>query len=262
MTAGTLDEVALRLLGADPRAGVLYGVGAGPGDPSLVTVRGAALLRRLDVVVVPRSERGGGVVATAVAPYVDPHRILELVTDMPVDAEAVRDGWAGRVGPVVDALESGATVGFVTNGDPSLYSTFTHLTAAVLAVRPGTELAVVPGVPAMCAASALEAVPLVVGAERLAVVPASRIDDSALRRALDGSDTVVLLKAGAALDRVRALLAGPARGWSVHYARRVGLPAQEHGDGLDGATTDYVALAILRRPRPGAGGAGPPEAVE
>lgn len=244
----SLDAVADGLLGDHPRPGTLYGIGAGPGDPGLLTLRAAALLRRLDVVALPRSARGGGVAVQALAGHVSPERTLELVSNMPAAEAAVREGWRGRVAPLVAALDRGATVGMVTDGDPSLYSTFTHAAAAVLAARPATRVEVVPGVPAMCAAAAVEARPLAVGAERVAVLPASRLGDAELAAAAAAADTLVLLKAGTALARVRRLLAGAARGWSVRYARRVGLAGEEHADGLDGATADYMALVILRRP--------------
>jgi precorrin-2/cobalt-factor-2 C20-methyltransferase len=159
-------------------------------------------------------------------------------------------GWRGRVAPLVAALDEGRSVGMVTDGDPSLYSTFAHAAAAVLEARPATELAVVPGVPSMCAAAAVEARPLAVGAERLAVLPASRLAGGELEAAVAVADTVVLLKAGAAMGRLRALLEGPARGWSVRYARRVGLEGEAHADSLDETAADYMALVILRRPRP------------
>jgi precorrin-2/cobalt-factor-2 C20-methyltransferase len=244
----SLDALAARLVGDHPRPGTLYGIGAGPGDPGLLTLRAAALLRRLDVVAVPRSARGGGVAIQALAGHLPPGRLVELVSEMPADAAAVREGWRARVAPLVAALDAGRSAGMVTDGDPSLYSTFTHAAAAVLERRPATELAVVPGVPAMCAAAAVEGRPLGVGADRLAVLPASRLRDGDLEAAVAASDTVVLLKAGAALERLRALLAGPALGWSVRYARRVGLAGEEHADTLDGAAADYMALVILRRP--------------
>jgi precorrin-2/cobalt-factor-2 C20-methyltransferase len=244
----SLDALAAELLGDHPRPGTLYGIGAGPGDPGLVTLRGAALLRRLDVVALSRSVRGRGIAAQALAGHTRPEQLLELVSEMPTDAAAIQRGWRGRVAPLVAALDEGRRVGMVTDGDPSLYSTFTHAAVAVLEARPGTGLAVVPGVPSMCAAAAVEGRPLALGADRLAVLPASRLADGELEAAVARSDTVVLLKAGAAIDRLRALLDGPARGWSVRYARRVGLHGEEHADSLAGAARDYMALVILRRP--------------
>src|SRR5207245_7027592 len=97
---------------------------------------------------------------------------------------------------------------------------------------------------------AAEGRPLALGAERLVVLPTVRIDDAQLRAALDAADTVVLLKAGGQLDRVRELLRTTAAGWSVRFARRVGLDGEEHRDDLDSVERpdDYVSLVVLRRP--------------
>lgn len=233
---------------ADPRPGVLYGIGLGPGAPDLLTLRAARLLTRLEVVAVPRSRRGGDLAAGVVEGLVEPGRLLLLTSPMPASRPDILEGWRGRIGPLLEALDAGRTVGFVTDGDPSLYSTFGHVATAVREVRPALEVVVVPGVPSFCAAAAVEGRPLLLGHERLTVLPASRVDDAALRTAVETSDAVVLLKAGRAIDRIRTLVAGPARGWAVRYARRVGLAGEEHADDLDSAGDDYLALVILRRP--------------
>lgn len=244
MSAAPLD-----VLGDHPHNGALYGVSLGPGDPGLLTLRAAALLQRLDVVATTRSVRGAGVARGIVAPLVEPARLMELPSAMPRESEDVLDGWRGRVAPLLAALHEGASVGLVTLGDASLYSTFSYAAAALLEMRPGTPVFTVPGVSAMSAAAAAEGRALCTGAERLAVLPTTRIDDEALHDALAVADTVVLLKAGGELDRVRAVLRDAASGWSVRWARRVGLDGEEHSDSLDGIEgDDYMSLVILRRP--------------
>jgi precorrin-2/cobalt-factor-2 C20-methyltransferase len=246
----SLDSLAAQSLGDHPRPGALYGIGVGPGDPGLLTVRGAALLQRLDVIATPRSERGRGIARTVIESLVEPERLLELPSAMPVDGEAVLDGWRARIAPLLAALHEGASVGFVTDGDPSLYSTFAYAAAALRELRPDTPVFVVPGISAMSAAAAVEGRPLALGAERLAVLPLARLDSDALRDACAHADTVVLLKAGGELSRVQSLLESVAQGWTARYARRIGLDGEEHRDGLDGVadTDDYMSLVILRRP--------------
>ncbi|HEV7678288.1 MAG TPA: precorrin-2 C(20)-methyltransferase [Candidatus Dormibacteraeota bacterium] len=250
MTYASLDGMAASLLGDHPHPGALYGVGLGPGDPGLLTLRGAALLQRLDIVATPRSERGRGIARGIVEGLVEPERLLELASAMPVDSAAVLDGWRERIAPLLAALHEGASVGFVTDGDPSLYSTFAYAAAALLELRPDTPVFVVPGVTAMSAAAAVEGRPLVLGAERLAVLPMVRVDDDALRTACDVADTVVLLKAGGSLPRVDALVRSHARGWTVQVVRRVGLADEESSAGIEGVSNpdDYMTTVILRRP--------------
>lgn len=246
----SLDALAEQVLGDHPRPGALYGIGLGPGEPALLTLKAAALLQRIDVVAVPRHQHGPGVARGVIAPLVEPERSIELPSAMPADGDAILAGWRTRVMPLLAALHEGASVGFVTDGDPSLYSTFAYAAAALLEMRPDTPLYVVPGISAMSAAAAVEGRPLVLGAERLAVLPTVRLDDDALHGAFAYADTVVLLKTGGELERVRALLGSVARGWSVRFARRVGLDGEEHRDDLDSVAGagDYMSLVILRRP--------------
>ena len=245
-----LDDLAAHVLGDHPHPGALYGIGLGPGDPGLLTLRAAALLQRIDMVAVPRHRYGAGLARQVVTPLVEPERVLELPSAMPRDGAEILAGWRTRVAPILAALHEGASVGFVTDGDPALYSTFAYASAAVLEKRPDTPMFVVPGVSAMSAAAAAAGIPLALGAERLAVLPAVRVDDATLHNACEHADTVVLLKAGGELDRVRALLESAAQGWSVRWARRVGLEGEEHRDDLDitEGADDYMSLVVLRRP--------------
>jgi len=247
--AMSLDALAAQVLGDHPHPGALYGIGLGPGDRGLLTVRAAALLQRLDVVATPRSERGRGIARAVVEPLVEPERLLELPSAMPSDSEDILDGWRGRAAPLLAALHEGASVGFVTDGDPALYSTFLYAATALVEMRPDTPVHIVAGVSAMSAAAAASGVPLALGAERLAVLPLARVDDAALQRAVECADAVVLLKAGGHLQRVDALLQGAARGWSARYVRRLGLGGEELGDDLAAVQdpADYMSLVILRR---------------
>ncbi|HZS12983.1 MAG TPA: precorrin-2 C(20)-methyltransferase [Candidatus Dormibacteraeota bacterium] len=249
MSPESLDALATRLLRDHPHPGALYGIGVGPGDPGLLTLRGAALLQRLDVVAAPRSERGSGIARTVVADLVEPERLLELPSAMPRESEEILDGWRARVAPLLAALHEGASVGFVTDGDPLLYSTFVYAAQAVLQQRASTVVHVVAGVSAMNGAAAAARAPLAFGAERLMVLPLARVDDSALRAAVETSDVLVLLKAGGHLDRVNALSASLDPPWSVQYVRRVGLDGEEVRDRLGDATDpdDYMSLVIMRR---------------
>jgi precorrin-2/cobalt-factor-2 C20-methyltransferase len=249
VTQLSLDQLARQILGDHPHPGALYGIGLGPGDRGLMTLRAAALLQRLDVVAAPRSQRGSGIARSIVEPLVEAERLLELPSAMPTAAGDILDGWTARVAPLLAALHEGASVGFVTDGDPSLYSTFVYAAEALLRLRPDTPVHVVAGVNAMSGAAAAAGMPLTLGAERLAVLPLARVDDDTLRAACAGADVVVLLKAGGHLQRIDALTQDAARGWSAHYVRRLGLDGEEVRDRLADATDpdDYMSLVILRR---------------
>jgi precorrin-2/cobalt-factor-2 C20-methyltransferase len=225
----------------------LIGVGVGPGDPDLVTVKAVHALRSADVVFVPvsdgfgpygpdrpdgpsrpvgGSEPGAGETGRAEAivlahldPAGPPPRRLPF--RMTGDAD-----YAGPAAVVVDALDAhpAGTVAFATIGDPNVYSTFTGLAARVRAARPDTVVATVPGITAMQDLAARSGTALAVGAETVALLPLTAGLD-VYRRAVAGHDTVVAYKGGRALPEVLAVLA--AAGRSGVYGAALGLPGED-----------------------------------
>jgi len=117
----------------------LYGVGLGPGDPELVTVRGKRLLERAAAVFAP-----GELAETIAANYAPADRIERLSFPMTRDEAALRTAWAEAAETVAPVAEDGPAA-FVTLGDPKVYSTFTHL-AGALAEYEGVTVETIPGV--------------------------------------------------------------------------------------------------------------------
>src|SRR5512142_474652 len=139
--------------------GRLVGVGVGPGDPELVTVKAVRILREADTVVVPilaeedGSSDGAGRAETTVRAYVDEARITRVplaMNDRGGLTGRREAAWEAAADAVLARFDAGAaTVAFATIGDPGVYSTFTYLAATVLRRRPGTEVSTVPGIMAM-----------------------------------------------------------------------------------------------------------------
>jgi precorrin-2/cobalt-factor-2 C20-methyltransferase len=113
-------------------SGRLVGVGVGPGDPELLTVKGLGLLREADEVFVPVADTGevGRAEATA-REYLDERRIRRLLFALSDDAEARERNWTNAAHRVSEHLRSGKTCAFATIGDPNVYSTFTYLARTV-----------------------------------------------------------------------------------------------------------------------------------
>ena len=155
--------------------GVLYGVGVGPGDPELLTLKAARLIRECDVIAVPHKEKDKcfalRIVAGAV-PEIDEKPILEI--DMPMTRDmAVREkAYEAGAAKLAAELEAGKTVVFLTLGDPTVYSTYGYLHGRVAALEYDARL--VPGVTSFCAAAAALGMPLCEDAEELHVIPGGR----------------------------------------------------------------------------------------
>ncbi|HOQ52889.1 MAG TPA: precorrin-2 C(20)-methyltransferase [Micropruina sp.] len=187
-----------------PASPTLVGVGVGPGDPSLVTLRAVDVLRRAEVILVPATDTATSdegraeVIVRAVCEGAE-SRLRRVPFSMARKSgvgERRRQAWQASAEAATDAFAAGArTVAFATVGDPSVYSTFSYLAAHVRAAVPGLVVEVVPGITAMQALAAASRTPLVEGRESLTLVPVTAGLD-AVAAALEHSDTVVAYKGG------------------------------------------------------------------
>ena len=179
----------------------LTGVGVGPGDPELVTVKGVRVLQEADVVVVPvmGADVTGRAEATVRA-HTDAGKIQRVVLELADrdGATAAREAaWDAAAQVVLDAFTAGAQrVVFATIGDPHVYSTFGYVAETVRAARPDVVVATVPGITAMqTLAAAAGGLSLCEGTEALTLLPLTGGVDR-LDAALAGGGTVVVYKGG------------------------------------------------------------------
>ncbi|GAB4255940.1 MAG: precorrin-2 C(20)-methyltransferase [Deferrisomatales bacterium] len=233
--------------------GTFYGIGVGPGDPELLTLKAVRVLREVDVVFTSAQERTGKSLALDAA---RPH-LPEGCSVMPLSFahtfEGVASGEAHRrnARAVLEVLRRPASAAFLTVGDPMTYSTFTYLLAAVRELEPGTPVAVVPGVTSFCAAAASAVEPLVEGDESLAVVSASR-GTAHLRDALDVADTVVVMKAYRHMDEVCALVEQRGLQESATFSAECTRPEEVTVRGLEAIRRlppRYMSLFLIRNRR-------------
>jgi precorrin-2/cobalt-factor-2 C20-methyltransferase len=188
---------------------LLTGVGVGPGDPGLVTLRAVEVLRGADRVLAPTTSPEAVGRAEAIVRGATPDVHVERLTfAMEVSTQARDDALAAAVGTLVAHLDAGERVAFVTLGDPSVSSTFGSLAAAVAEQRPGVPIEVVPGVMAFQDLAARTGTTLVDGTERLVLVPAHAAADgtAVTEAAKDQSTAVVVYKGGRHLPELAAKL--------------------------------------------------------
>ncbi|WP_370285929.1 precorrin-2 C(20)-methyltransferase [Pseudooceanicola nanhaiensis] len=186
-------------------AGVLYGVGLGPGDPELVTLKAARLIGAAEVLAYP-ALAGAASFARSIAAALIPAGAEEIVMEMPMTeargpAQAAYDAGAARIAAV---LESGRDVVCLCEGDPFFYGSFMYLFAR-LSGRFTVE--VVPGVTSVTACAARAGVPLVARNERLEVLPGTLPEDELAAR-IGGAEAVAVMKVGRHLGKIRRVLAG------------------------------------------------------
>lgn len=181
--------------------GKLWGVGVGPGDPELLTVKAVRVLREADVVIVPDASSGDKVALNIAKDYLRDKQIQFVKTPMVRD-KAVMDAAHEQVADTICALlDAGRQVAFLTLGDPAIYSTYMYIHQKVL--RRGYAVEVVPGIPSFCAAAARLNQSLCLGKEPLTIIPASH-DQNDL---MDLPGNKVFMKAGRSILELQQALA-------------------------------------------------------
>jgi precorrin-2/cobalt-factor-2 C20-methyltransferase len=211
-------------------AATLVGVGVGPGDPELVTVKAVRVLREADLVLVPVTETGerGRAEATVLA-HVGHGRVMRVVFALEGGLDRARReaSWDNAADTVAGAFADGArVVAFATIGDPNVYSTFTYLAATVRERVPGLNVATVPGITAMQDLAARSGTVLCEGTETLALLPLTAGLDR-FRDALATFDTVVGYKSGRHLPEVLAAVRGAGRLDGAVHGAALGLPGED-----------------------------------
>lgn len=209
------------------RLGTFYGIGVGPGDPELVTVKAAAVLAETAHVFVPKAHVASDSLALAIARrYVRADALVrELLFPMTEDRAELTRTWAEAADAIAEVLEAGADACFLTLGDPLVYSTYVYLLRGLMERLPGARAVTVPGVTAFCAGAAVANFPLGEGKQLLTVVPTA--DDLApVREALQRGGTVVLMKVGRRLPEILALLEAAGLLDQAVFVGRAGLEGQ------------------------------------
>ncbi|MFG2311625.1 precorrin-2 C(20)-methyltransferase [Streptomyces sp. NPDC048566] len=233
----------------------LIGVGVGPGDPELVTVKGVNALRAAEVVVVPVMDTGErGRAEATVLHYVPEDKVLRVVFALNERSDRGRReaAWDAAGARVADLLARHATVAFATIGDPNVYSTFTYLAHTVGELLPGTVVETVPGITAMQDLAARSGAVLTEGTEPLTLVPVTA-GSAVLKDALNGPGTVVAYKFGRQAREVAEALQDSGRIDSAVWGSALGLEDESirpAGD-LDGEALPYLSTLIAPAPRHG-----------
>ena len=182
--------------------GILYGVGVGPGDPELLTLKAQRILSGADVIAVPDKGAGERTALNIIGELAAGKPLLTCAAPMVRDPAQLEAAYEENARRIAGLLDEGKTVAFITLGDPSVYSTYLYTHRRVVAM--GYAAKIIPGVPSFCAVAAALGDGLCEGGERLLIVPASHRD---IGDCLDVDANYVFMKAGRELGKLRETLA-------------------------------------------------------
>lgn len=183
------------------KLGKLYGIGVGPGDPELMTLKAVRVIKDSHIIVTPNSGKSENVAFNIAKSAVEEIELKELIeVDMPMtrDRLVLKASHEKAAETIISFLKEGKDIAFLTLGDPSIYSTYTYVHKEVL--DKGYDAEIIPGVPSFCAVSAKLNDGLVEGGEALHILPASYKD---LDEGLSLKGTKILMKSGKAIKEVR-----------------------------------------------------------
>ena len=229
--------------------GCLYGIGVGPGDPELLTLKALKAIQKVPVICVPQAvNRPESYALNIVKEYLTPDQEIMRAPFPTDDADGAAQVWREASALVAERLMKGQDVAFLTEGDPMLFSTFSYVLTGVRELCPDAPVKIIPGVSSVMAAAASSEVPLATHGQRLAILPAAYgLED--LEEAVSKFDTVVLMKVSPNIVKTLASLEELGLTGQSTYIRRVTTDREKVIKDITEITDedlDYFSMLIVK----------------
>ena len=224
--------------------GKIFGIGVGPGDPDLITVKALKILRKADLIAYPAPENGDSLARSIAATHF-PKDCAELVikTPMLTDRFPAFEVYERASKKISKAANDGKNVVILCEGDPFFYGSFMYLFSRL---RTNHMVEVIPGVSSMMACSAVLESPLASRNDVLTVLPATLTDDE-LEEKMKLSDSIVIIKIGRHFPRIKALLKKTGLIQNAQYIERATMQNEKIIDieKVDETITPYFSMILL-----------------
>lgn len=229
--------------------GKLYGIGVGPGDPELLTLKAKRILEEADVIAIPKtaSDKKSMALSIAQGAVCKEFQVIELIFPMSFDSEILEDSWAGSVREITGKLDEGKIVAFVTLGDPTVYSTYMYIHKEIRSR--GYETEIVPGITSFCASAARLGISLGENRESIAIIPSAYECDK-LDTILDDFDNIVLMKVANSMQKLKDRLFEKGLGDKAVVVSKCGFEDENIEYDLEKASQEklsYFSTMIVKR---------------
>ncbi len=221
----------------------LYGIGVGPGDGDLITIKAIKAIKNCSIIAVPKSGDNEKVALKIAKNAIEDFdkQVVEINMPMTRDKDLLNKSHNEAANTIIDYLKKRQSVGFLTLGDPSIYSTYTYIHKRVL--DKGYEAEIIPGVPSFCAVAAKLNIPLVEGGEALHIIPASyeNLDDE-----ISLSGTKVLMKSGKSIGKVKSVL--KEKNMEAKMVQKCGMEGERIYKSLDeiDEKSSYFSIVVVK----------------
>lgn len=243
---------ALDAIMGSAERGTLYGIGVGPGDARLMTLRAAGLIRTVDTLAYFAKAGNNSNARQVAAPLIEPGR-TEMPLHYPVTTELavadpgykrqIRDFYAEAAGLIAERLRAGESVGLLAEGDPFFYGSFMHMWRRLAADFP---VEVVPGVTGFSGCASRAGAPLTWGDDVLTVLPGT-LDEATLLRRLLETDAAVIMKIGRNIAKVRRAITAANLIERAIYVERGSMPGERIAPLAEVAdeTAPYFSMILI-----------------
>ena len=230
--------------------GTLFGIGVGPGDPELLTMRAVKTFQQVDVVLA--STRQGNEESTALniaKPYLPAHcQIVQLDFPMTRDSTILQKAWDAAVHTTLDIVNQGRNTAFLTLGDPLIYSTFSYLLNGIKAICPTTPITIIPGITSFQAACAKMHLSLCTAEDNVHLISGINSQE-VLEQELASADTAVILKVYRNFAAINEALHKTGRTHTSYQVSYVEQPEEVLQSHLSLETKPpYMTLIISKKP--------------
>ncbi len=222
--------------------GILYGVGVGPGDPELMTLKAVRVIQECEYIAVPAKDKNKCLSYKIASGAIDLTNKPCLAIPMPMtkDAAALEKYHTDGTNKISELLKQGKDIAFLTLGDPTVYATYSYIHKKIEAE--GYKTQIISGIPSFCAAAARLNVPLAEQAQEMHIIPASYQPEEALNL----SGTKVFMKIGSKMEWLKERLAGTNN--SVYMVENCGMEKERvsyAAEELDSAA-GYYSIVIVK----------------
>ncbi len=221
------------------KKGKLYGIGVGPGDSKLLTVKAVEVIQSCDMIITPQTEKKDGSVAWNIAkPYIrEETELLPMVFQMNLDMDAVAKQWEENRRLICEKLDEGKNLVFLTLGDPMLYSTYMY----IFRTLEGTEYEAenIPGIPAFLGIANAIGMPMAEWEETVVILPATASEEK-IDQVLAVADNVVIMKVYKNWKYIQEMLRKHHLIQNAVMVTRAGLADECVQKDLDALPVDYL----------------------